>query len=168
MPANEKRRYGMTTEYRRIYRRKVLPLSNQTSRYIRKCIRMKFHCISKCLVWPAETSVVSLARFVYFQNTKILYLDTQCFWCMNDYRNKKKKQLYWARTFLCLFSAHCSSTDGFILLQYFRSVVWHPRDLHVVPVQSSTQASILHKSTAGRYRPVSYPDGPITARYRFM
>ena len=29
-------------------------------------------------------------------------------------------------------------------------------------------ASILHKSIAGRYRPVSYPDGPITARYRFM
>ena len=29
-------------------------------------------------------------------------------------------------------------------------------------------ANILHKSTAGRYRPVSYPDGPITARYRFM
>ena len=29
-------------------------------------------------------------------------------------------------------------------------------------------ASILYKSTAGRYRPVSYPDGPITARYRFM
>ena len=29
-------------------------------------------------------------------------------------------------------------------------------------------ASFLYKSTAGRYRPVSYPDGPITARYRFM
>ena len=28
--------------------------------------------------------------------------------------------------------------------------------------------SILHKSIAGRYRPVSYPDGPITAHYRFM
>ena len=28
--------------------------------------------------------------------------------------------------------------------------------------------SILHKSIAGRCRPVSYPDGPITARYRFM
>ena len=28
--------------------------------------------------------------------------------------------------------------------------------------------SILYKSTAGRYRPVSYPDGPITARYRFI
>ena len=27
---------------------------------------------------------------------------------------------------------------------------------------------ILHKSIAGRYRPVSYPDGPITARYRFI
>ena len=25
-------------------------------------------------------------------------------------------------------------------------------------------ASILYKSIAGRYRPVSYPDGPITAR----
>ena len=29
-------------------------------------------------------------------------------------------------------------------------------------------ASILYKSIAGRYRPVSYPDGPISARYRFM
>ena len=29
-------------------------------------------------------------------------------------------------------------------------------------------ASTLYKSIAGRNRPVSYPDGPITARYRFM
>ena len=29
-------------------------------------------------------------------------------------------------------------------------------------------ASILYKSIAGRYRPVSYPDGPITACYRFI
>ena len=29
-------------------------------------------------------------------------------------------------------------------------------------------ASILYKSIAGRYRSVSYPDGPITARYRFI
>ena len=29
-------------------------------------------------------------------------------------------------------------------------------------------ASILHKSIAGRYRPVRVADGPITARYRFM
>ena len=28
--------------------------------------------------------------------------------------------------------------------------------------------SILYKSIADRYRPVSYPDGPITARYRFI
>ena len=27
---------------------------------------------------------------------------------------------------------------------------------------------ILYKSTAGRHRPVSYPDGPITARCRFI
>ena len=29
-------------------------------------------------------------------------------------------------------------------------------------------ASILHKSIAGRFRPISYPEGPITARYIFM
>ena len=29
-------------------------------------------------------------------------------------------------------------------------------------------ASILNKYTADRYRPVSYPDGPKTARYRFI
>ena len=29
-------------------------------------------------------------------------------------------------------------------------------------------ASILYKSIVGRYRPVSYPDGPITARYRVI
>ena len=28
-------------------------------------------------------------------------------------------------------------------------------------------ASILRKSTSDRHRPVSYPDGPMTARYRF-
>ena len=33
---------------------------------------------------------------------------------------------------------------------------------------SINPASILYKSIAGRYRPVSYPDGPITARYRFI
>ena len=33
---------------------------------------------------------------------------------------------------------------------------------------NNNPASILYKSTVGRYRPVSYPDGPITARYRFI
>ena len=31
---------GFSTVYRRIYRRKFLTLSNQTSRHIRKCIRI--------------------------------------------------------------------------------------------------------------------------------
>ena len=34
--------------------------------------------------------------------------------------------------------------------------------------QNFIPVSILHKSTAGRYRPVRVADGPITARYRFM
>ena len=33
---------------------------------------------------------------------------------------------------------------------------------------SGCPASILHKSTVGHYRPVSYPDGPITVRCGFI
>ena len=32
--------------------------------------------------------------------------------------------------------------------------------------RTTNPASILRKSTSGRHRPVSYPDGPMTARYR--
>ena len=43
---------------------------------------------------------------------------------------------------------------------------------HMVKVKmikmTDNPASILYKSIAGRYRPVSYPDGPITAHYRFI
>ena len=34
--------------------------------------------------------------------------------------------------------------------------------------QYDNPISIPYKSIADRYRPVSYPDGPITARYRFI
>ena len=36
------------------------------------------------------------------------------------------------------------------------------------PLKVAYPASILYKSIAGRYRPVSYPDGLIMARYRFI
>ena len=36
------------------------------------------------------------------------------------------------------------------------------------PLFALIPAGIFYKSTAGRYRPVSYPDGPITARYRII
>ena len=41
--------------------------------------------------------------------------------------------------------------------------------LHYYGISRSTYnpASILRKSISGRHRPVSYPDGPMTARYRF-
>ena len=35
------------------------------------------------------------------------------------------------------------------------------------PQNAFYQASILRKSTSGRHLPVGYPDGPMTARYRF-
>ena len=40
--------------------------------------------------------------------------------------------------------------------------------LWLFPYHTSFPVSILHKSIAGRYRPVRVADGPITARYRFM
>ena len=40
--------------------------------------------------------------------------------------------------------------------------------LLLLMLRESCPVSILHKSIAGRYRPVSCPDGPITARYRFI
>ena len=55
---------------------------------------------------------------------------------------------------------------------------WPPEDLWMILLSESAwrrcvcqrlfPASILYKSVAGQYRPVSYPDGPITARYRFI
>ena len=45
----------------------------------------------------------------------------------------------------------------------FASILECPQlKLRIIP------ASILHKSTAGRYQPVRVADGPITVRYRFM
>ena len=38
----------------------------------------------------------------------------------------------------------------------------------ISPSFFTSPAGILYKSIAGRYRPVSYPDGPITARYKFI
>ena len=40
--------------------------------------------------------------------------------------------------------------------------------MHVSSIGCLYPASILYKYIAGRYRPVSYPDGPITTRYRFV
>ena len=42
--------------------------------------------------------------------------------------------------------------------------------LHCLPFieMKNHPVSILYKSIASRYRPVSYPDGPITARCRFI
>ena len=38
----------------------------------------------------------------------------------------------------------------------------------LVSLVGYSPVSILYKSIAGRYRPVRVPDGPITARYRFI
>ena len=40
--------------------------------------------------------------------------------------------------------------------------------LAVISLLTIVPASILYKYIVGRYRPVPYPDGPITARYTFI
>ena len=52
--------------------------------------------------------------------------------------------------------------DSFLLSIYFEDYIKH------LYLQWDIPVSILHKSIAGRYRPVRVADGPITARYRFM
>ena len=58
------------------------------------------------------------------------------------------------------------------VLKCYCCELWYYEEMnsisHRLPFRSSYPAGILYKSIAGRYRPVSYPDGPITARYRFL
>ena len=44
---------------------------------------------------------------------------------------------------------------------------WHCLDSCKISILSFFPASILRKSTSSRHRSVSYPDRPMTARYRF-
>ena len=70
--------------------------------------------------------------------------------------NSKLTKLY---LFLLYFCNTGTAVPGILL---FTTKLLSVRLLSLNPV------SILYKSIAGRYRPVSYPDGPITARYRFI
>ena len=63
--------------------------------------------------------------------------------------------------FIFLLFLHCYSLFFFILCYFSFSS-------YLLVLITLNPASILYKSIAGRYRPVSYPDGPITARYRFI
>ena len=50
----------------------------------------------------------------------------------------------------------------------YRQKMMSKRFSTVFTVSLTFPVSILHKSIAGRYRPVRVADGPITARYRFI
>ena len=64
--------------------------------------------------------------------------------------------------FVCLFSCVMAS-------DYYCPGRWFIIVSGIICVSLPTvRASILYKSIAGRSRPVSYPDGPITARSRFI
>ena len=58
------------------------------------------------------------------------------------------------------------SNNGSVQIQIWKSP--HQKRVSWTFMVCIFPASILFKSIAGRYRPVSYPDGPITARYRFI
>ena len=64
-----------------------------------------------------------------------------------------------------------SFTNGFVAIFVKESNKHHMGESKVGSWQAQVKllcpASILCKSTSVRHRPVSYPDGPMTARYRF-
>ena len=79
--------------------------------------------------------------------------------------NQETKDSYihkWQRS----ISACASHSLLFMVDALYRSVIYTEADIEF-PDQTFP-ASILHKSTAGRYWPVRVADGPITARCRFM
>ena len=93
----------------------------------------------------------------------------------NKYENasdSKKKNIRMATFFHFVSSVkHCCTKGNNDIMTKGNRFVQRCYSLfifHLIRAFSSYPASILHKSTAGPYRSVSYPDGPITARYRFM
>ena len=64
------------------------------------------------------------------------------------------------RSAKCADSDHPVHAHPGLSSQFIQSAVFTVKELH--------PPSILYKSIAGRYRPVNYPDGPITVRYRFI
>ena len=64
----------------------------------------------------------------------------------------------------------CSKRQEFAPLWEFviLPIIYINIDILWTKLGETFPASILYKSTAGRCRPVSYPVGPITARYRFI
>ena len=77
---------------------------------------------------------------------------------MTDGLSGENKQFYLSDLSLCTFSLFLKRC----VMQLLMNPVDQEKRTTVIP------ASILYKSIAGLCRPVSYPDGPITARYRFI
>ena len=104
--------------------------------------------------WSCETSPPMLMQFfshIYSVHIAVLYLICETSqW--NTYMYNKKR--WWNKT----------TSSIAIWNQNTRKTLTEPRWAR----QQTDPASILYKSIVGRYWPVSYADGPITARYRFM
>ena len=79
-----------------------------------------------------------VVNFSVYLNRRVFVMD-----------NRNGKNIITSRWHFVLLNVYVS--DTFPLFQW----IW------------ASPASILRKSTSGRHRPVSYPDGPMTARYRF-
>ena len=68
-------------------------------------------------------------------------------------------------------TSKCSFLQCELQVQFLYGTAMHKNQsirLTAYTHQTFNPVSILHKSIAGRYRPVRIADGPITARCRFM
>ena len=101
---------------------------------------------------------------------RLIWICTVCQWPFSwDARLKWANSEVWSLqsrilsiTAICLFTS--TSVAFFPVRSVFVGVLFY----EVISFGLCFDpASILRKSISGRHRPVSYPDGPMTARYRF-
>ena len=119
--------------------------------------------IPKCMgthIWPCHENVAGHPGIIIW----IILVDLE-----SPMLYTSKLSLLWRRRFSAVFLYHIWTWRPSC------SIVWNHLNKLSIPLRqkatvksSDFPASILYKSTAGRYRPVSYPDEPITARYRFI
>ena len=107
-------------------------------------------------------SMIKLRKFFMLEDTEYHWFSLHSLYYIHFCKCYMANSL----CFLCLVCV--LSSNGQCLVLAWQQSLWtfqnEKRNLRF----SRSPASILYKSTAGRYRSVSYPDGPITARYRLI
>ena len=121
--------------------------------------------------------IYDLVRFSYQKSLELETKSTKIYWWKfrnaqaetkaHDSRNELANKLPMkSQCFSGMFEQRKADLRSACWIQFQQTTIWNI--LLIFPQGDKFPASILYKSIAGRYRPLSYLDGPITARYSFM